>query len=296
MTYQAALGFVTSQTEAIETQVYARQYAAITYTQDIPLAPGVPEWTAGVSFYSSDSVGQAELIGGKVDDIPLANVTRAKHTVSIQMAAIGYQFSLEEIGQAQMLGMDLSAEGAMAARKAYEQFMDAVAYSGQKGVGNGQGLYNLSGITSATASAPWDGATASAILDDLNGLLSGLMVDSKGLEMANVVKVPLALFSTLTSNRLSEHSDTTILDHIKASNVLTAMTGQALDIKADHRLADKVLVYRKDPDVLRLHVPMPLKFLPPQSVNLHITVPGMFRTSGLEVRNPHAIRELTGVA
>ena len=83
--------------------------------------------------------------------------------------------------------------------------------------------------------------------------------------------------------------------HIKATNLFTAMSGEALDITGDRRLTNKVVAYRKDPDVLRLHVPMPLKFLPPQQENLHVTTPGMFRTSGLEVRSPGAIRELVGV-
>ena len=176
--------------------------------------------------------------------MPFANMTRAKHSVGIQMAAIGYQFSLEEIGQAQMMGLDLSADGAAAARKAYEQFMDDLAYMGHPQVGNGEGFYTLSTITSSAASAPWAAAAnAEAVLDDVNTLLTGVYEDSQGVETANVLHMPLATFGLLARTRLSEHSDTTLLSHIKATNVFTAMTGAPLDIRGDRRLNDKAVSY-----------------------------------------------------
>lgn len=290
------LSFVAGQSEHILAEVMTRAFPEITYARDIPVDVSAPEWSAAVSFISKSEVGQATLIGSAADDLPFANIQRDKHTVAIKMAAIGYQFTIEEIGQAQMMGLDLPADGAAAARKAYEQFMDDLAYVGHPDVGKGEGLYTLTGIGSSAAATPWAAvASADAILDDVNALLAGVYEDSKGVETANVLHVPLATFGLLARTRLSEHSDTTVLNHIQATNVFTAMTGAALEIRGDRRLGDKVVVYRKDPDVLRLHLPMPLKFLEPQAENLHVSVPGMFRTSGLEIRRPGAIRELTGI-
>ena len=293
---QSALNFVSGQSEHILGEVMNRAYPEITYMRDIPVDTSAPEWSSAVSFLSAGPVGQAAVIGGQGDDIPFANLTREKHSVGIQMAAIGYQFSLEEIGQAQMMGLDLSADGAAAARKAYEQFMDDLAYSGHPQVGNGEGLYSLSSISSSAAATSWASVSnGDAILDDVNTLLSGILEDSKGIETADNLHVPLSIFGLLARTRLSEHSDATLLSHIAATNIFTAMTGQALTIRGDRRLKDKVIAYRKDPDVLRLHLPMALKFLEPRAENLHVTVPGMFRTSGLEVRSPGAIRQLTSV-
>ena len=115
------------------------------------------------------------------------------------------------------------------------------------------------------------------------------------MERANVLHMPQSAIALLSSNRLSDFSDTTILDHVRRANVLTTTTGEPLEIRGDYRLSHKVVAYRKDPDVLRLHVPMPLKFEAPQFSGLRLMVPGMFRTSGLEIRTPGAIQELTGV-
>jgi hypothetical protein len=72
--------------------------------------------------------------------------------------------------------------------------------------------------------------------------------------------------------------------------------GQALDIKADHRITTRAVAWMKDPEVLKLHMPMPLRFLPVQPRNIEYYVPGMFRMAGLDIRRPPAVRYLDGVA
>ena len=297
MINQATLGFVTSQSEHIEADVMTRKYPDVTYAQDIPVDTSAHEWSTSVGFFSRDDLGAAALINGRADDVPLANLAMNKHTVPVHMAAIGYSFSVEEVGQAQMMGMNLTADGADSARRSYERFVDDLAYIGKDGVGNGEGLYTRSDITTATAAASWSGATADAILSDVNTLLAGVLTGTNGIEMANVVKLPLAVVAELASKRLSNEASISILEYLKNNNIYTATTGQPLDIKGDHRLdsLEKVVVYRKDPTVLKLHVPMPLRFLAPQVENLQIKVPGMFRVTGLEVRTPGAIRQMTGI-
>ena len=100
----------------------------------------------------------------------------------------------------------------------------------------------------------------------------------------------LLIFSMDCSKALSP-----IMDFIMRSNIYTARTGQPLMIVADHRLTTKMAVYKRDPSVLKLHMPMPLRFLPPQYVNLSVRVPGMFRFAPLSIRRPKAVRYVTGV-
>lgn len=293
---QSTLDFLIGQTEHVEAEVFARAYPEITYAQDVPVVTDAPEWASSVAFFSTDSLGKAQVINGVAKDVPNANTLRTKHSVGISMAAIGYEFSLEEIGQAQLMGMNLSADGAEAARLAYEHFMDDLAYVGNPEVADGKGLYNQDGVTTVAAASTFEAAAnVDAILSEINGIIAGVLQDSKGIERANTIHMPIASMALLAQNRLSDHSDTTILSHIRANNILTATTGEELNLRADHRLTDKLVAYRKDPRVLRLHVPMPLKFETAQKVGLSYQVPGMFRTSGLEIRSPGAIRYLTGI-
>ncbi|WP_252361416.1 major capsid family protein [Pseudomonas asiatica] len=139
---QAALGFVVSQTSYIERQVNEIVYADIQYPQLIPVDTSAPEWIKTVTYYSADKVGKADWINGNADDIPLASTERSKFETQIHMAGIGYGYGLEEISQAQMLGINLTADDAMAARRAYEEMVDRVALLGDSSKGF-SGLFNF---------------------------------------------------------------------------------------------------------------------------------------------------------
>jgi hypothetical protein len=65
------------------------------------------------------------------------------------------------------LGMNLSTEGAMSARLAYEQFVDEVAFAGDTTLGI-EGLYNTTGISSAAAAQAFSAATPAQILVTVN--------------------------------------------------------------------------------------------------------------------------------
>lgn len=289
---QAALSFVTSQATSIETQVFSVPYPEIRYAQMIPVDTSAAEFSASVTFFTQDMVGKAKLINGSSDDIPLANLVRTKFEQSILDAGIGYEFSLTEIGQAQMMGRSLGTEGAAAARLAYEQLVDAVALVGDA---NNEGLYATTGITSTAAAAAWSGATAAQILADVNAVISRIYAATGGIHLPNTIVLPLAQYALISGKQIDATNQTTILDFVRRSNVYTAMTGQPIEIFADVRLTNKMVCYKRDPQVLKLHMPMPLRFLAPQLVNLNVRVPGMFRFAPVSIRQPKAIQYVSGL-
>ena len=74
------------------------------------------------------------------------------------MAGIGYSYNLEELGQAMMIpGLNLSAERAEAAVRAYEEFMDLAGLSPCSSSKGWTGLLNNSYVTIATAAATGSG-------------------------------------------------------------------------------------------------------------------------------------------
>ena len=289
---QAALGFVVSQSSHIEREVMAIPYPEIRYAEMVPVDTSANPFAASVTFFTQDAVGRAKFMNGKGDDVPLANIMRTKFEQGILDAGIGYEFSLTEIGQAQMMGMSLPNEGAAAARLAYEQLVDEVTLNGADGI---EGLYNTTGITSAAAGATFIAGTPAQVLAAINTALTAIMTDTNGIDMANTVVLPLAAYGAIATRQLDATSDVTIMDFIMRSNIYTARTGQPLLIVADHRLTTKMVVYKRDPSVLKLHMPMSLRFLPPQYVNLSVRVPGMFRFAPLSIRRPKAVRYVTGV-
>ena len=289
---QAALGFVVSQSSHIEREVMAIPYPEIRYADMVPVDTSANPFAASVTFFTQDAVGRAKFMNGKGDDVPLANIMRTKFEQGILDAGIGYEFSLTEIGQAQMMGMSLPNEGAAAARLAYEQLVDEVTLNGADGI---EGLYNTTGITSTASAATFLVGTPAQVLAAINTALVAIMVDTNGADLGNTVVLPIAAYAALATRQLDVTSDVTIMDFIMRSNIYTARTGQPLLIVADHRLTTKMVVYKRDPSVLKLHMPMPLRFLPPQYVNLSVRVPGMFRFAPLSIRRPKAVRYVSGI-
>lgn len=295
MDMQAALGFVTHQRTHIETEVLKKPYPAIRYAEMIPIDTSANPFALSVTHFAQDSVGKAKFMNGKGDDVPLVNIKGSKFEQTVNMAGVGYSFSLEEIGAAQQLGTNLSADGADAARMAYEQFVDEVAFVGDAALGI-EGLYNMTGITSVAAGATFAASTPDAILAIINNALTGIFTSTQGIELADTIVLPLAEFSRIATVRLADGSDTTILDFIRRANIYTVQTGQPLNIFADRRLTNRMVVYRRDPQVLKMHMPMPLRFIAPQAVNLEIKVLGMFRFAPVNIRRPGAVRYVTGIA
>jgi hypothetical protein len=294
VTDAANLGFVQKQTSHIESEVIEMEYPEIRYAQDVPVDTSANAFAKSVTFYSMDKVGRAKVINGHGDDIPLANAEILQHETEVTMAGIGYGFSLEEIGQAQMLGMNLDGMGAEAANYSYEKFMDDVAFIGFSGTSGG--LFNYAGVTTAAAGGAWSGRTPQQILADFNTMITGPYAATNGVEIPNCIRLPIAVMGDITTRQIAPESTMTILEYVQAKNVYTAQTGMPLDVRGDYRLTTRAVAYHKSPRVLKMHIPMPLRFLPVQPRNLEYVVPGMFRTGGLDIRRPGAVRYVDGVA
>lgn len=306
---QAALGFLIQQASYIEPQVYRIRYPDIQYPQLIPVDTSAPEWAKSVTYYSLDSIGKAEFFHAAANDIPLADILREKHETGVEMAGIGYRYNLEELGQAMMIpGTNLPVEKAAAAKRSYELFVDDVAMNGRADK-NWSGLLNYPGITSALVEANgegdvtyWDAKDADQILADINALLTGVYVASNTVEMADTLLLPVAAFTSLATRRIPD-TTMTIMQFLRNENVYTAQTGQPLLIRAVRGLESagsggtgRMVAYRRDPQVLKLHIPMPHRFLPVwQRGPITYDVPGIFRLGGLEIRLPGAVRYADGI-
>jgi len=301
---QAGYGFVVSQTSHIEQQVNETIYPDIQYPSLIPVDTSAHPFARTVTYYSSDKVGLANWINGNADDMPLAGTERTKYETQVYTAGIGYSYGWEEIGQAQMLGYNLPADEAKAARRAYEEFVEATALDGDARK-NLQGFKNHSAVTPGAATyGSWFGGTSdeAQILADVNNALIGIGTGTKWASMADTVVLPVELFASVASTRLGD-TQGTILEFLQKSNVYTATTGKPLTIRGMRGLltrgvgsTKRMIVYRKSPDVLKLHIPMPHRFLPAyQDGPLRVLIPGVFRLGGLDIRRPNEFSYIDGL-
>lgn len=311
---QQALSFLIQQATHIEAEVNRIEYPDIQYPGLVPVDTSANEWAKSVTFFSMDRAGLADWFAGYSKDMPLADVSKEKFEHAIHMAGIGYRYTLEELGAAMLIpGTNLGAERADAARRAAEEFIDNVVINGDTSKGI-EGLVNNSNVTileaaptgalnGNTVSPSWDDKTADQMILDVNNALTGVHVDSKTVEMADTVLLPVSELNRLATTARSSQSDITAFEWLMKYNVYTASTGRPLMIRALRGLetageggVGRMIVYRRDPRVLKFHMPMPHRFLPVwQTGPMIFDVPGIFRIGGLEIRRPGAVRYVDNI-
>ncbi|WP_404927148.1 DUF2184 domain-containing protein [Mesorhizobium sp. ORM16] len=307
---QVAMSFLIRQATLIEPTVYAIRYQDIQYPSLVPVDTSAPEWIQSVTYFSMDSVGQAQWFNGNAHDVPKVELTREKFETTVSMAAIGYGYNLEELGTAQLLGMNLSNDKASAARRIAEEKIDSVAFVGDAGKGF-LGLVNSTTPTATTAPADGTGSattfaskTPDQILRDINGQLTGIFTGALGAEIADTILLPYSVLLDISTRRIDAVNQTTILEWVMKNNIYTLVTGQPLTIRGMFGYLDasgagstkRMVAYRRSPEVLKFHMPMPFRFLPAwQTGPIKFDVPGIFRLGGVDIRRPKSIRYLDGV-
>lgn len=306
----AAVSFLQQSATFLEPELYRKKYPEYNYAELVPVDTRAGEWAKSVTFYSTDGVGRAEWFNGNSTNMPRADVNVTKHTQNIKLAAIGYGYNLEELNAARLSNFNLDTERAFSARRAYEQFMYALTISGDSASGI-TGLINNASVTPVTA--PADGAgsattfaskTGDQIARDLNSMLTARFSASLGVEILDTILLPIDQYMLLATKRLGTSGDEiTVLEWLMKYNTYTATTGRPLTIRMLRLLdgaggggTDRAVAYSNDREVLKLHLPMPHRFLPVwQSGPLGFEVPGIFRTGGVEIRRPGAVSYLDGV-
>lgn len=307
---QVAMSFLIRQASLIEPTVYQIRYQDIQYSQLIPVDTSAPEWIQSVTYFSMDSVGQAQWFNGNAHDVPKVEMTREKFETGVSMAAIGYGYNLEELGTAQLLGMNLSSDKASAARRIAEEKIESVAFVGDSTKGY-TGLVNSSTPTATTAPADGTGSattfaskTPDQILRDINGVLTGIFTGTLGAEIADTILLPYSVLLDLSTRRIDAVNQTTILEWVERNNIYTRTTGQPLTIRGVFGYLDtagasstkRMVAYRRSPEVLKMHIPMPFRFLPAwQTGPIKFDVPGIFRVGGVDIRRPKSVRYLDGI-
>ncbi len=305
---QAALGFLLSQVTSIESEVYAIRYADIQYPKLVPVDTSGYPWAKTVTYFTYDTVGQADWMNGDASDMPFAELARTKFETTVESAKIGYRYSLEEVNQAMLIpGMNLSADKAAAAKRAADELVERVVISGDARKGF-LGLVNQTVVpqiavpNGASGSPLWANKTPAEILADVNNALVGAWSSTNQVELHDTVLLPVPQYGTLASTPRSTTSDTTLMTYLQANNVYTSTTGQPLTVRTVRQLAgagaggsNRMITYRRDPQVLKFHMPMPHQFFPPQQRMLEFIIPGMLRLGGLDVRLPRGMSYNDGI-
>lgn len=313
MSPTAAMGFLVQQAAHIEQRVYDKKYPQLKYNELVPLDDSAPDWVEVVMFQTTDARGDLQFFGPNSTDVPTVDIAMGQGWHGIKTAALGYTYTLEEIGRAQLYGENLDARRATAVRDITEQGLNKTYLLGR---GVGEGLY-----TSETVTAEMAQATLKELVADIptNGTqpiidLFAHAYNQVYLENTNTVwrptdfVLPPDQMQLLQRTLLSTHNasnytllmflrenfkDMNFTDDILLKGKLLNENGVQENPGIDD---DRLVTYCKDMEVVKGHDVMPIQFLAPATAdNINFKVPAIVRTGGTEWRIPKAAHYVDGV-
>lgn len=319
----AALAFVQLQARNINTRVYETRYPEYDFGRLIFVDTSGNPWAPGVMTFTTSDSGKARLLTAHSKDMPKAEIGQDSALRTFNLAGIGYDYNLEEVNTAlAVIGGTLSDRKARAARRAYNKFMFTTAITGIPDLPGSTGLVNYTGVGATAVPADGTGGvrtwvdaagigtkTPAQIVRDINLGIMGIFGDTYQNEIADTVMLPLAAYTYIAQTPYSLTTQETVLTFIQRTNLYTLQTGRPLNfvvppagvLEAAGTAAGatgmgRMVVYKNDPEYVRLHLPMPHQFLPVYQDGWgHWEVPGIFRTGGVELVSPLSVRYLDGI-
>ena len=289
--------FMISQAATIESKVYETRYPSILYPVLAPtISEGNPRATSVVRFVR-DRTGKAKRIANYAEDWPNVATSYATRVVKTDGVGASYQITAQDAANAMAGGFDLAADQAVDARRTVEEELDRLFRVGDSRIGWDKHYDTTINHTVATAAftAANDEAKILAVITDVNKAIAEVFSRTKRAFLPDTLCLPPKAYVALAGLPYRDH---TVLNWLRTGTELTGRTGQPLMIYAYDSNDSDALLYARDPDVLKFHLPMPATVRGPDIKRYGTCMEyGVeARTGGLEWRIKDAAQRITGVA
>jgi hypothetical protein len=304
--------FFARELEYVKTRSYDRQYPEFKAQKVIPVSTEAGTEAETITYQSYDVVGLMKIISNYADDLPRADVRGEEFSTPVRSIGGSYGYNVQEIRTSRKIGRPLDQRRALAARQAYEQTVNRIAWfaKADDGLwGKLVGLIYNANITKADSStANWLTATADQIIAAFATAFYNMVDLTKGVEWPDTALVPPAQFGRMRTLPRATVSDTTVFEFIMKAhpelkkiewvNELKAVSPKPSTPTVVGSSEDIMILYKYDPMKLTLEIPQPFEQFPVQERGLEYTIPTHARCGGVIVYYPLslAIIEKLGVS
>jgi len=286
--------FLQRQLEYIRPQVFETAYADIKYPTILPVTSEAGNAAQTFTYRILDSTGEFKLIADAADDLPRADISQSERSINIRSFGGSFGYTVQELRAAQTANMALEQRRAAAVRRAYEEKVESVAMFGESTV-NMAGFFNNATVDIIAADKWFSTAsiTAQEMLELLNYGVTAIINASSMKEQPDTVLVPYEDYNKISTTRNSDSSDVTVLEYFLRTNPYIRNVepiNQLTKGKNSGRLfTNRMVVYKRDPEKLQLHIPQPLELFPPQQRGLEFIVPAHARVGGVAIYYPKSV-------
>ena len=285
--------FLDRQLEHIRPQVFEVEYADIKYPTILPVTAEAGPGSQTFTYRIMDATGDFKLISDAADDLPRADVSQTEKSINIRSFGGSFGYTVQELRAAQMANISLEQRRASAVRRAYEEKVESVAMFGEGSVSLA-GFFNNSTVDVISANK-WfstSNVTAQEMLEILNQGVSAIISGSNMKEQPDTILMPYEDYNTVSTTRNSDSSDVTVLEYFLRTNPFIRNVEPINQLAAaNSSLAkNRLVVYKRDPQKVQLHIPQPLELFPPQQRGLEFIVPAHARVGGVALYYPKSVK------
>lgn len=287
--------FLQRQLEYIRPQVFEVTYADIKYPTILPVTSEAGPGAQTFTYRILDSTGEFRLIADAADDLPRADVSQVEKSLSIRSIGGSFGYTVQELRAAQMANIALEQRRAAAVRRAYEEKVEQIALFGEASVGLA-GFFNNATVDVVAADRWFTGSTASGTAQDMIELLNygvtAIINGSKMKETPDTILMSWVDYNKVSTTRFSDSSDLTVLEYFLRTNPFirnVEPVNQLDKANTTYLNTNRMVVYKRDPEKVQLHIPQPLELFPPQQRGLEFIVPAHARVGGVALYYPKSV-------
>jgi hypothetical protein len=286
--------FLERQLEYIRPQIFEVAYADIKYPTLLPVTSEAGQGAQTFTYRIMDSTGEFKLIADAADDLPRSDISQVEKSINIRSFGGSFGYTVQELRAAQMANIALEQRRAAAVRRAYEEKVEAVAMFGESTVGLA-GFFNNSTVDVIAADYWFTGATASGtsqeMLELLNYGVSAIINASNMKEQPDTILLAYEDYNKISTTRNSDSSDVTVLEYFLRTNPYIRNVEPINQLDKDNSVlnTNRMVVYKRDPEKVQLHIPQPLELFPPQQRGLEFIVPAHARVGGVALYYPKSV-------
>jgi len=282
--------FLERQLEFIRPQVFEVQYADIKYPTVLPVTSEAGPGAQTFTYRIMDATGEFRLIADAADDLPRADISQTEKSINIRSFGGSFGYTVQELRAAQMANIALEQRRAAAVRRAYEEKVESLAFFGESSVGL-SGFFNNSTVDVVAADKWFSNCTAQEMLELLNYGVTAIINGSKMKEQPDTILMAWEDYNKVSTTRNSDSSDVTVLEYFLRTNPYIRNVEPINELDADNSAlnTNRMVVYKRDPEKVQLHIPQPLELFPPQQRGLEFIVPAHARVGGVALYYPKSV-------
>ncbi len=278
------------QLEHMFSKVYDRKYPEYKARQLVPTSSEAHNGAETWAYEFWDMVGMAKIISDWADDLPRVSAFAQKFTGRFISMGAAYDYDLQELRASALSGNNLQMRKAMMARRAHESKHDAVFAFGDPET-NSPGFVNNANVPviSAGITGDWLGAaTPQQILEDLRILERSGPANTFDVFSFDTLVLPIAEFQKVAGTELSVDNNSTVLEQFMRTSpyIRNVESWHKLDTANTAGTGPRMIMYKRDPDVLELVESQSFEQLPPQVKNLSWVVNTHSRIGGVKIVFP----------